>query len=438
MAAPFALLALTWSRDKDPRLPLGHASLIAALDAAGIDVHAACHAVNPLAPSPEALATELLEAAGAEGDVGVGVYVWNEAIVQRLLPCLRGAGFRGRIILGGPQVSYAEPGVEALYPDADVFVRGYAEDALVEVLRAVAPTAIPGVHWRGTADRATTATPDLGRLPSPWLGGTVPIGPHAYVRMETQRGCPFRCTFCQHREAGARLSRRDLDHDRVRRELALFVERRVADLSVLDPIFNLGPRSVEVLETLRASGFAGRLSLQCRFESVSDGFLDACADLDVTLEFGLQTIHPVEAAIIDRRNRMTRVEEVMSRLDRRGVRYLVSLIFGLPEQTLASFGESVDFCLRRRVPVVRAFPLMLLRGTPLARDRARWGLVESDDVIPMVVGARTFGRGEWTEMARLSDALRASEGRHPDTVAALASREGVPDLARWAPARVVT
>ena len=57
----------------------------------------------------------------------------------------------------------------------------------------------------------------------------------------------------------------------------------------------------------------------------------------------------------------------------------VSLIYGLPAQTLASFRASIDFCRAASAPVIRAFPLMLLRGTPLYDLKAKHGLLESTD-----------------------------------------------------------
>jgi hypothetical protein len=59
------------------------------------------------------------------------------------------------------------------------------------------------------------------------------------------------------------------------------------------------------------------------------------------------------------------------------------------------------------VPTLNAFPLMLLRGTAMERDRARWGLVESDDDIPLVVQSNTFTRADWLAMREITEALHA-------------------------------
>ena len=65
------------------------------------------------------------------------------------------------------------------------------------------------------------------------------------------------------------------------------------------------------------------------------------------------------------------------------------------------------------MPVLKAFPLMLLRGTRLARERDRWQLRENRADIPAVISSHSFTESDWHVMAALSAALAATEGRHP-------------------------
>lgn len=398
------LLSLDWLRSKDPRTSLGHASLLARLEAVPeVEVTSVAHAVNLPGFDRHALLADVRRALSAGAALAVGVYVWNDEVVRWLLRELRRSGYAGRIILGGPQLSYAPPGVAGLYPDADVIIRGYGEDALVDVLVGTGDLVIPGVTYRGGEDRGGQARVDLGALPSPILTGVLPV--HPFMRWETQRGCIYACSFCQHREPGARLKRRRLAPGRVRDEIDAMVCGGVRDLAVLDPIFNTHPDAAAILERFSTMGYRGRLSLQSRFELLSDRFLDACGDLDVVLEFGLQSVIRSEMKAANRINQLHRVEAVIEALHRRSVPFEVSLIYGLPTQTLASFQETVRWCLDRGVSVIRAFPLMLLRGTRMERDRDRWGLVESDDVIPIVVGSDSFDRAEWEDMRALAESL---------------------------------
>ncbi|EPX62951.1 Radical SAM domain protein [Cystobacter fuscus DSM 2262] len=431
------LVSIDWTRDKDPRLPLGHASLVAALRSAGVDTRAFSFAINRAGFDEDRILRDILEsaqgAAPEQVDVGFGVYVWNDPVVKRLLSALRHKGFQGRIILGGPQISYAGSGLEQLYPEADAFIRGYGEEALVALAATFERIRFMGVHWAGQVDSGVQARAQLESLSSPFLEGVIELSAgQRFIRWETQRGCPFRCSFCQHREAGSRLRRRDIPLARLEREMELFVRSGVDDIAVLDPLFNLGAHALAVLRTLRRLGYGGRLSLQCHFSTLDEEFLDACQGLDVRLEFGLQTIHEREARAVERVNDMAKVRQGLRELHERHIRFEVSIIFGLPEQTLESFRETIDFCLQRGVPTLKAFPLMLLRGTALERERARWGLVENDEPIPSVIRSHTFGEREWKCMAALADALRRTEGGHPGSIEALdAWVFSSPDSSGW-------
>ncbi len=418
------LVALDWHRPKDPRLPLGHASLAARLATTpGAELIHGAFDVNGPGGQPEQVAARILEHAlarpAAEVDVALGAYVWNETTIQRSLPLLRQGGFRGRIVLGGPQISYASPGLEALYPEADAFVRGAGEDALAALATNPATRTVPGVHFAGHFDREEHAQVKLRAQPSPWLRGTCSVPASGFARWETQRGCPFRCGFCQHRDPGSRPGCQHAAEDRITAEQELLVRQGASEIAVLDPVFSSSSRSVAVLDRFSRLGFRGRLELQAHFDLIRSPLLDACQRLDTCLELGLQTIHPAEQAAIGRRNDLDHASAVLIELQARGIACEVSLIYGLPEQTPESFRATVAWLLERRVPVIKAFPLVLLRGTQLDRERVRWSLEEDGATIPKVVRSHSFDTQGWRRMRALAQALAATEGHHPTSLAAL-------------------
>ena len=440
MQRTITLVELTWSRDKDPRLPLGHASLLASLrQVSNLTSASVIIPVNGPKQSPQHVAAQILSQIAtddpANTDVAIGAYVWAEHLLRDVLTALRHQGFTGRIILGGPQISYCAGGLEALYPEADAFIRGYGEQALRTLALSPNRTDIIGVHWAGTPDLNLQAQANLDVLPSPWLTNLIPLQNQPFVRWETQRGCPFRCSFCQHREAGKRLTRRTLNSARIAAEIDLFCEHNVTDIAVLDPIFNMAPHATNMLERFADRGFTGRLSLQCRAEAIDESFLDAASALNTRLEFGLQTIHPGEGKAVRRHNNLAKVEQALSRVRGRGIDHEISVIFGLPLQTVASFEQTLQWCLAQRVPVIKAFPLLLLRGTALDQERERWGFIDDGGSMPMVVQSVSFSHADWVYMAQLSEALSLTEGHHPsglDELRRLAA-DLQPKIQRWKP-----
>jgi len=149
---------------------------------------------------------------------------------------------------------------------------------------------------------------------------------------------------------------------------------------------------------------------------VDDEFIEKASKLNVRLEFGLQTIHNSEGKAVNRNNNISKVESVLEKMAKKEIEYEISLIFGLPEQSLKSFQQTVDWCLKRKVPVIKAFPLMLLRGTDVEKRKSEWGLVESKDSMAVVLKSDTFSTDDWEKMSQISEALKDTEGNHPSDI----------------------
>jgi hypothetical protein len=422
MTRRFVMVAIPWTHQHGDLAPLGHASLMAALVRdSNLDVRQIIQAVSEASISSADLADQVMaETKGLphhDVDIGVGVYVWNDKQVKSLLRNLRDRGFQGRIVLGGPQISYASEGLEQIYPEADVFVRGYAEAALCALARSDGRPKIQGVHYAGEADCCEQSATDLRNLPSPWLDTTLKLDQNSSVRWETQRGCTFRCSFCQHRQPDARIPIAIVEKSRITIEIDLLCKSKVRRISVLDPVFNRDQvHAVHVLQQFSRHKFQGEIALQCRVEMVDDAFLEIVQKLNVTLEFGLQSIHKLEYLAVGRPNHMAKVEQVLREVQRRKIKNEVSLIYGLPEQTLESFQSSVDWCLSLNIPVIKAFPLLLLRGTELERQQAKWSFTVQEGDFPMVVSSNSFDLSDWEEMERIGNALSRTEYRHPASV----------------------
>jgi radical SAM superfamily enzyme YgiQ (UPF0313 family) len=421
------LVDFPWMRDKDPRVPLGHASLLATL-AQNPDIN--CHSlVRPMNDEFDFSFQEVWNEIeilisthrGRHLDVAIGAYVWAEELIQKLLPKIRQSLPEGRIILGGPQISYCSEGLEEIYPECDIFIRGYGEMALLSILSEGVNREIPGVHYAGEMDQNLQTTVDLNLLPSPFLSGLVPLHQGAFLRWESQRGCPFSCSFCQHKEAGAKLRKKEFCSERIFAEIDLFCEMEVGEIAILDPIFNASSQAISILQRFQQNNFDGRLSIQCRAEMITEAFIQSLDGLDVKLEFGLQTIHKKEGQAVNRNNNMEKVHRGLNMVNEAGIEFELSIIFGLPDQTIESFIETVDWCLSSGATAIKAFPLMLLRGTELEERKEEWGLVESLGTMPVVLSSNSYSIENWQSMGKISQALKMTEGHHPLEVSELLS-----------------
>lgn len=339
--------------------------------------------------------------------VALSAYIWNEYLLNDFIALLRCLGFRGKVVLGGYQITYGKPD-ELLrrYPDCQVFICGHAEQAfaeLPELLNAAGPVFLQ-------------VPVDFERVASPYLSGemAVPFGA-GMVRLETKRGCPYRCSFCAHRDlATQRVHRHPLE--KVFQELAFLNDRRVRRINVLNPIFNAGRDHLEVMREVVRLGMRSTFTLQTRFENIrgdhGGSFLDLCEQGDFHLEFGLQTTDHEVSKHIDRANRMDLVDTALEQLVQRGIPFEVSLIYGLPGQTLVSFQRSIDHLHAQGCRDIKAWPLMLLPGTKLYDQKELWGMVEEplgEFKIPVVTESNTFSREEWERMDHMAQQLRSTD-----------------------------
>ena len=430
------LIALDWTNPKDPPLSIGHASIFANLRKNGIDSLGLSWSVNIPGFSPDDVVACIMRHDDDNTDIGLGVFVWNEDATQHIIKSLGQKGFRGNIVLGGPQISYLKAHPSVHYPRADIFIRGHGEEVLAKLYnpadRATSLNAfdrdIPGVVYRGRPDMATSAVADLESLPSPYLTGL--IQPQRFIRWETQRGCPFRCSFCQFPGRDGSV-RKDMSLSRVMEEARWITGNSLIQyVSVVDPIFNVGRNHLQIMDALIEGGYAGKLSLEVRPELVTEEFLDKTLALNrtgrVVYEFGLQTIHKAEWRIINRGNNMRKINRALDATRARGIETEATIIFGLPNQTVDSFGETIAFCKGKGVKRIYAFPLMLLRGTPLYERKESLGLIEDSDAkiidgisrvgegISHVVQSPSFTYKEWRIMSRMAADLERYNALSPD------------------------
>lgn len=149
MIRRFTIVSLDHIRPGDPPLALGVASIAAALRSAGVKHEVISVNVADGAPNFEDLTKRVIETECT--DVAIGAFVWNEPYTQELSRRLHPFMNVG---LGGPQITFhnskakKEPRLEDLYPYVHWFIRGPAEQPMIELgLGQISqPT---GIHFAG-------------------------------------------------------------------------------------------------------------------------------------------------------------------------------------------------------------------------------------------------------------------------------------------------
>ena len=193
-------------------------------------------------------------------------------------------------------------------------------------------------------------------------------------------------------------------------DLELFEGVNLDKVNILDPIFNFGDDNILLMKEINRRKMNCVFSLQTRLELVkkNDEFLNLAEKGNYILEFGIQTMIESESISITRKNNIEKMIDALRSVLDRQIPYEVSLIYGLPGQTLDSFKRSIDILHGIGIYNIVAFPLMLLPGTQLYLENTKWGMNEEvlgDFNIPLVTSSNSFTRRDWEEMDRIASNL---------------------------------
>jgi radical SAM superfamily enzyme YgiQ (UPF0313 family) len=185
-------------------------------------------------------------------------YVWNEQISLAIAKRLKKENPDTFIIFGGPQVPDSCENFLRKHSFIDVACHQEGERTFLQLLENFPNndfSKIDGISFitndnffhKPSLKRMT----EFSQVPSPFLSGTfdnlMEANPneHWLASWETNRGCPFSCTYCDWGSAtNSKVAKMEMD--RVKAELDWFSQKKIEFVFCCDANFGMLPRDIEI------------------------------------------------------------------------------------------------------------------------------------------------------------------------------------------------
>ena len=350
---------------------------------------------NVLTPRAEML-RDLLE---MRADIyAFSSYVWNAKLVTSLCNHLQ-KYTEATVILGGPQMDgqaakYLNPEHEKSY-----VCNGEGELVFRDLLSASLSGAdfgeVKGLSFHRDGELVTTgrapALANIDEIPSPYLTGLF-TGTYSSAIWETNRGCPYTCTFCYWGQKMEHHKLRRFDQQRLEEELEWMAKNNILQLWFADANVGILKRDVQLAETVarlkRTYGVPMMISA-----AAAKNKPERCAEIVniwsgagiiCSQGIGIQSSNPKVLDAIKRKNIKTeKLMGIRESLREKGASTYMELIWPLPGDTFQGFKRSVSELCSHGVETVAIYPALLLHGTPMMDQVEEYQIqtIGSDDGI---------------------------------------------------------
>ena len=305
-------------------------------------------------------------------------------------------------------------------PNTDIFVELEAEVAFAELVGRVLScrdgaaslfdSAIPGCVFIEPGSRISrdpifvkgelpARLKQLDDIPSPYLNGMMDVFFDGRLTpfIETNRGCPFKCSFCHTgNEYFTKINMFSID--RIIEEIRYIAPKAaslgIANLHLADTNFGMYPRDRQICETLYEAhtkyGWPRQI-MATTGKNNKERVIDITKIMGniFSVNMSVQSMDEQVLSNINRDNiKLDDYMAVNQHLNEAGRSTKGELIVGLPGETKESFVRGVQNVIDAGVSSVTVYSLMMLHGTPFKTPeyRKEYGMEGKFRLVPLNFG----------------------------------------------------
>ena len=341
--------------------------------------------------------------------IGFSCYIWNIGMVEKLMGELHKLMPALPVFLGGPEVTYDADKLLEKYPYVTGIFIGEGEATFAEVVKyyvtkeqvearcanlgeqsAAGEKAnvseekhksledIPGLMLRSGM---TLARAPLNLTEVPFLYDDMAPFQNRIIYYETQRGCPFRCSYCL---SSIDKTVRFRDINVVKKELAFFLEKKVEQVKFVDRTFNCNhDHAMAVWQYLyEHDNGVTNFHFEIAGDILREDEIALVAKMRpglVQFEIGVQSTNTDTLLEIHRVMDIGKLKQVVAAIKAgHNIHIHLDLIAGLPFENYDSFANSFDDVYAMEPDQLQLGFLKVLKGSHMAEMAESYGLVYTD------------------------------------------------------------
>lgn len=373
--------------------PIGIMSLSSVLKRAGHEVTMFDHA-NPETPDEvivEGVRRQKPDLVGLSF-LSTTSYPYAKVLARKI----RAADSQVRLAFGGVFASLNAQLVKMQVPEVDFVCRGDGEQLILDLLEGLAdPDAVTGVTWQEKDGRLhhnpnRPLDRNLDQWPFPDREGlgldfveSMPLDVPAvlslerFTTMQTSRGCPWPCIFCDIPifNEGKWRSR---SPGHVIEEFKQLQKDGYGSVYFVDDHFLLQPRRIQAIcQGIADNGITIEWGCEGRVDSVCMDLFPAMAQAHCrTLMFGIESGSQKILDRLKKEQTLEQVETAVTTAKKAGIEIVHGFfVVGIPDETEADLRATFDFASRIRIDSFGFNRLCVYRGTPLWQEYVKRGLV---------------------------------------------------------------
>ncbi|WP_152663006.1 B12-binding domain-containing radical SAM protein [Arsukibacterium ikkense] len=324
-------------------------------------------------------------------------YMWSVDLNLQISQMVKQHNNTNLTIHGGPSTpDYPQACKDFMQSNrsVDIAVHGEGEVAISEIFETIiknsqdklgfdeyALTEVMGISFRNALSQTVVHTPGRTRMkevdviPSPYLSGFFDGygGRVEAAIIETNRGCPYGCTFCDWGSATNQKVRK-FDYERVKQEIDWIGQNKIKVMWIADANFGMYERDIDIARHIVAVKQQFGYPHEVVVNYTKNSTLKLVEIIKIFTEgniisqgiISIQTTDEGTLDVINRKNiRTERYDELTEIFSDLKLPLSTDLMIGLPGITVAAFKEDLQRYIDMDVSV-KAYPTQLLPNSPMA------------------------------------------------------------------------